>query len=507
MSTPTAKTTVPTKAATAASLKLVFEAALKKKNEKTLLEFKSAFFTKNGLALDDSNILTIPIHNKIREVVDATFVDNSEIGQKAFALPWNMSQQKYATGRSGQLSHFIFGKKPDKGKIIDHINNQRNDNRACNLREITTQENTQNKAKKPGSTSEYYGVCLSSNKKQWLAKFCRQNLGGFPLDNELDAAKAYDKAAIAKFGPNVRCNNVLTEAEKMQIVPEIMPLADDVIQDSKTGQTSQIPGLVDKKEILTINDKLITFYERPNNQANIKKEKRDLPVGVYESSHSATRWTSQIRLDKQVNLGTFGSIKEASAAYQKALKEKLDAKRQATLATPIIYNDKQQAVLKGTRNKETVDIIIDEKYFHTLIQYKWWVLDNESIRGEVDKDLTRHGRNHILLTHFLFALEYGIYIPHDEVIDHINRIPLDNQMKNLRQNTKAGNGHNKKVSENALCKHLGVSFQGSLYLARITKDGKTIGLGTFKTENEAADAYNKKAVELYGTMARLNIIV
>lgn len=40
----------------------------------------------------------------------------------------------------------------------------------------------------------------------------------------------------------------------------------------------------------------------------------------------------------------------------------------------------------------------------------------------------------------------------------------------------------------------------------ITKDGKRYKLGRFKCEIEAAKAYNTKALELYGSEAKLNEI-
>jgi len=42
--------------------------------------------------------------------------------------------------------------------------------------------------------------------------------------------------------------------------------------------------------------------------------------------------------------------------------------------------------------------------------------------------------------------------------------------------------------------------------ARISKDGISYYLGTFKTEIDAASAYNAKAIELYGDKAKINII-
>jgi len=45
------------------------------------------------------------------------------------------------------------------------------------------------------------------------------------------------------------------------------------------------------------------------------------------------------------------------------------------------------------------------------------------------------------------------------------------------------------------------------YIATIAENGKTKHLGTFKTEKEAAIAYNKKALELWREFAKLNVIV
>jgi hypothetical protein len=39
------------------------------------------------------------------------------------------------------------------------------------------------------------------------------------------------------------------------------------------------------------------------------------------------------------------------------------------------------------------------------------------------------------------------------------------------------------------------------------KNSVVYELGVFKTENEAAEAYNKKALELYGENAFINIIL
>jgi hypothetical protein len=92
-------------------------------------------------------------------------------------------------------------------------------------------------------------------------------------------------------------------------------------------------------------------------------------------------------------------------------------------------------------------------------------------------------------------------------VDHINRNGLDNRRENLRtasqQQNKANSiGWRKETSS----QYKGVYFESSrgLWRAKIMYDGKSIHLGRYKTEIEAACAYDKKALELFGEFARLN---
>ena len=56
------------------------------------------------------------------------------------------------------------------------------------------------------------------------------------------------------------------------------------------------------------------------------------------------------------------------------------------------------------------------------------------------------------------------------------------------------------------CKYKGVYWDQSnkKYKTFITSEGKDYWIGRFKSEKEAALAYNKKAVELFGKFAKLN---
>lgn len=90
-------------------------------------------------------------------------------------------------------------------------------------------------------------------------------------------------------------------------------------------------------------------------------------------------------------------------------------------------------------------------------------------------------------------------------IDHKNNNRADNRFLNLRKATKAENKYNSKIRDSKTG-YKGVSKRCGNFRATIGYKYKVIHIGTYKTPEEAAQAYNEKALELYGEFARLNII-
>ncbi len=95
-------------------------------------------------------------------------------------------------------------------------------------------------------------------------------------------------------------------------------------------------------------------------------------------------------------------------------------------------------------------------------------------------------------------------------VDHINGNGLDNRRCNLRLATVGQNDCNRPRTKRNTSGYKGVSLKkpfltGRLrWFARISHNGKDIGLGYHDTAEEAARVYDAKAVELFGDFAYLN---
>lgn len=94
------------------------------------------------------------------------------------------------------------------------------------------------------------------------------------------------------------------------------------------------------------------------------------------------------------------------------------------------------------------------------------------------------------------------------VVDHINGNTTDDRKANLRLATKSQNMANVPLRSDNKSGYKGVYFNKSTarYTAYITKDQIRIHIGSFKTAEAAAKAYNAKAVELFGDFAYLNTV-
>ena len=106
---------------------------------------------------------------------------------------------------------------------IDHINQNKLDNRKCNLRGANKQQNGANrgKSRRRRFSSVFKGVSRTKGDSKWEAYICvdfkKINLGRF--DSESEAALAYNEAAKKHFGEFAYLNEItppITNAARLQ---------------------------------------------------------------------------------------------------------------------------------------------------------------------------------------------------------------------------------------------------------------------------------------------------
>lgn len=114
-----------------------------------------------------------------------------------------------------------------------------------------------------------------------------------------------------------------------------------------------------------------------------------------------------------------------------------------------------------------------------------------------------NGRRGTLLMHRLIL---GLKPGDKRLGDHENGNGLDNRRsKNLRIATTSQNRQNsRKRMSNTSSKYKGVSRFQSLWMANIRVNKKAIFIGYFKSEEDAARAYDKAALKYFGAFACLN---
>jgi hypothetical protein len=153
--------------------------------------------------LPEGDVRLIPLGDGFYAYVDAA--DYEWLRQ----WNWRLSDGyafRYENGKKVYMHREIM--KAPKNRVVDHMDGNRANDCRCNLRICTSCENQRNKRKRHHASSRFKGVGYRKCLHKWCAQWQRHPgkcwLGSF--DGEIEAARAYDYAAVAWFGASSGLN-------------------------------------------------------------------------------------------------------------------------------------------------------------------------------------------------------------------------------------------------------------------------------------------------------------
>ncbi len=147
--------------------------------------------------------------------------------------------------------------------------------------------------------------------------------------------------------------------------------------------------------------------------------------------------------------------------------------------------------------------LVDDEDYEYLDQFKW-----QASKGLHTYYARRNGRLYNGKRITIRMHQEIMHFPDNMLIDHIDHNGLNNQKHNLRVCTILQNQMNATGREDSNSIYKGVCWHKRIqkWRAQIHLNRRQKFLGYYKNEEDAAMAYNKKAKELFGEFAKLNII-
>lgn len=162
--------------------------------------------------------------NEVLEVLLSVLAYNEDSGEVYFTFPLKSRNGSFIEVRTKPTGYksitycgfrffvhrliFLLKGLPEP-LIVDHVNQDKSDNRWVNLRSVNKRQNNTNQGLRKDNTSGYKGVYYHKDNKSWMSRISLNGkmvyLGSYPSVEE--AANAYDKAVSTYHGEHGWRNN------------------------------------------------------------------------------------------------------------------------------------------------------------------------------------------------------------------------------------------------------------------------------------------------------------
>jgi len=141
-----------------------------------------------------------------------------------------------------------------------------------------------------------------------------------------------------------------------------------------------------------------------------------------------------------------------------------------------------------------------------LASLTWYALYGKGSKPYAVRNNPLKTPSHITLHRTIACRIYGELLINGMQVDHIDGNSLNNKRENLRLATQAQNSSNsqgqKRQVDRGYLKGAHYHKRNKYWSSSITVNGVNIHLGTFKSMEEAHEAYKTAAIKYFGEFAR-----